>query len=444
MKITQERANKLLIEAIKQGEIDTVKYLLNNSPVKADLHIINEAEDPEYCLYLAAQYNQLPILKFFLEETELKEYTKQKGIKQFVASNLYDTLNIMYEYAGQNGNKELIDYLVEKLPLENKFQLFANAALCNHVHIMDYMLKTNMLTDDDKNALGKINNNAIEWSIKHNAREAFEYLMNYYKKTPYKKVFNSIEFKVSGLLKVVESIKEDTNDFTMFNVFYNNKEVQENYELLKKTMFYNRLAGKNNLPLYKKVIEEIKDKKIKKQIVLESYIEAIEDSGSINDYPVYKYVLDTYPFYFNKEEKENIFIALIYNKNPEDRFQELINYSFLTKAVNPNNILKQAFKNIYIEDTYLYIKEILSEFNTKIKMSHDNYYYFKQMYKLNTDEAIDMLKTIINNYPEVKIEKVEHFFDDIQVQSFLNKWKLHEKLNSTLTEKNKSIKKIKI
>ena len=68
-KLTIKKANKLLEKAISIGDLSAIDYLLNDSPVKADLWMVSppEAYDPCYCLLLATIHNQLPVLKYFLE-----------------------------------------------------------------------------------------------------------------------------------------------------------------------------------------------------------------------------------------------------------------------------------------------------------------------------------------------------------------------------------------
>jgi len=216
--------------------------------------LTNEVEDPEYCLVVATQYNQLEIFKYLLEETALKKYTKVSGIQAYIKNNFYDSLNIMYEYAGQNGNLEFIQYLTSKLQLEDKFQLFANAALDSHIDIMDYMLK-NELSKNDKVSLGNIKNQALEYALINNRKEAVKYLLEYYKTTPYKKDFEGSDFKVYALSKLVSRIKKDSTDFELFDEFFNDKEVIENQHLLKKELF-KEIASRKNFNLYTKNIEK--------------------------------------------------------------------------------------------------------------------------------------------------------------------------------------------
>lgn len=444
MKVSKKKVNQLFIEAIEVGDLETVKYLLNDSPVKANIHLTNEAEDPEYCLSIATEFNHLPILKYFLEETELKEYTKQKGIKEFVNSYLYDTLNIMYEHAGQNGNIDMINYLTTKLPLEDKFQIFYNAAYQNHVHVMDYMVQNNMLSENDKNSLGVYNNKAIEWSIKYKSKEAFHYLIDYYESSPYKKMAKGINFKINCLLRAVDGIKEATTDFEIFNIFFNDKEMKNHYQELKSKNFYKEIAKKKNLELYSRVIEIIKDKEFKKEVVLNSYFNTAEDKGSLDNYPLYTHILSKYKSYFNKEEKERIFYGLIFSYTPQ-RLHELMQYDFLKKGTNPNLILKEAFDKLYVEDTFEYIKEILvSEFKTKIKLNLNDYDCFKKMSTLTPGKTIELLTIVLENYSEMKPEKIETFFEEKSIQEFIQKWKLHNKLMLNLTPKSESVKKMKI
>ena len=44
MKLTQKKVDKLFIKAVEDGNLTEVKYLLNESPIKANLHLKNEVE----------------------------------------------------------------------------------------------------------------------------------------------------------------------------------------------------------------------------------------------------------------------------------------------------------------------------------------------------------------------------------------------------------------
>lgn len=445
MKLTQKQIDKLFLKAIEEGDLTAVKYLLNESPIKANLHVTNEVEDPEYCLVVATQANQLEIFKYLLEETELKKYTKVSGIKAYVKNNFYDSLNIMYEYAGDNGNLEFIQYLTKNLQLEEKLQMFSYASLRNHIGIMDYLIK-NEISNNDKKSLGSIKSNPINYALSHNSKEAVKYLLDYYKNSEYSSKFESVDFKVNALLEIIKGMKKDTKDFELFDYFFNDPLIKENEIILKNKEVFKAIAERKNFDLYTQNIEKIKDKEIKKEIILKTYYYAVEDSGTLSDYPLYTHILEKYKNYFGVKEKESIFYGLIY-KNERNTFKGLMQYDFLKKGVDPNKILLECCQKARTEDTFNYIKDILqSEFKSKIKINCQDNIYFKLLNKeLEEEKIIELLTLVLKEYPETKVNKLETIFEEKEnVMKFIEKWKLNDKLEQKLPVKNISIKTMKI
>lgn len=445
MKTSQKKINKLFIAAIENGELETVKYLLNESPIKADLYVTNEVEDPLYCLLVATSSNQLEIIKYLLEETELKKYTKLKGMKQFYESDIGETISMMYENVGYTGNIELFEYLNKSLSWEDRIKLLAGASYYNHTELMNYIIKNDYLSESDKNKLNNIKNSVMEMAISNNSKEAIQYLLNYYKEQKINPL-NNQEFLIESLNRRITRINKDSTDFEYFDLLYNQPVIQNNQEILLNTKLFQKIAERKNTELYKRAIEKIKDKELKKKIILNSYYYAVEDEGRLKEYSLYKYLIETYKSYFNKEEKEKIFYGLIYAKDRE-RFQDLIEYDFLTKGTDFNNILKEAVRNIRVEDTFNYITDILeSKFNKKIKIDFKNNHFFRIInQELENDKILELLKVVLNVYPETKIEKIAPIFEDKEeIQNFLSKWNLNNKLMNKLPEKKTTIKKIKI
>lgn len=445
MKISQKKINKLFLKAIEDGDVNSVKYLLNDSPVKADLYVKNDVDDPLYALLVSVIYNRLDILQYFLENTELKKYTKIKGAKAFYKKDIGDTVFMMYEYAGQTGNLDLINYLNEKLYWENKFDLFANAALDNHKHVLSYLVENNWLNEIDKTRLTEPKNNAIEYAIKHNSKDSFHFIIDYYKKNEPSLLKNEV-FVTNCLLKSVESIKKETEDFEIFNFFYNDKIIIKNQDILLKEKVFQKIAAKKNIQLFKDSIEKIKDPELKKKIVLDCYYYAVEDHGKLNEYPLYQHILENYADYFKKEDKENIFINLIYAKD-RSRFHDLIKYDFLTKGIDVTHILQETVYHIRDEDTFSYIQDLLqSDLNKKIKIHENNNYFFKTIKtELEENQILEVLKTVLTQCKNVNVKKIQPIFNDnVIVKQFLDKWQLNEKLNYNLPEKNTKTKTHKI
>lgn len=445
MKLSQQKVNKLFLKAIEDGDLNSVKYLLNDSPLKADLYVTNKVEDPLYCLLVAVSNNRLDILTYLLESTELNKYTEKKGSKEFYKEDIGDTVFMMYEYAGQTGNLALIQYLNEKLYWENKFDVFANAALDNHKHVLSYLVENNWLTENDKIRLNEPKNKAIEFSIKNNAKDSFNFLLDYYNKNNPSLLKNEV-FLTNCLIKSVEAIKNDTQDFELFNFFYNNKFIVKNPEVLLKEKVFQKIANRKNLELFKSSINTIKDKELKNKLVLDSYYYAAEDYGRLSDFPLYQYILENYSSYFNKKEKENIFINLIYAKD-RDRFHDLIKYDFLKKGVDFNHIIRETVYHIRVEDTYEYIKDILqSDINKKINIHFEDNYFFKEIKKeLEQDKIIELLTLVLKQCKNVNIKKIQHIFEDNNnIKQFIDKWHLKETLQLNLPEKNIKTKTYKI
>lgn len=445
MKPSQKKINKLFLTAIENGELETVKYLLNESPVKADLYVTNEVEDPLYCLLVATSENQLEIIKYLLEETELKKYTKLKGRKDFYDADIGDTISMMYENVGYTGNIELFEYLNKNLYWESKIKLLSGASYNNHIPLMNHIIKNDYLADSDKSVLNNIRNSVMEMAISNNSKEAIQYLLKYYKEQKINPLKNQ-EFLIDSLLKRISKINKDSTDFEYFDFFYQQPEIQKHQDILLTKKIFQKIAERKNLELYKNAIDKIKDKELKKKIVLDSYYYAVEDYGRLEEYSLFKYLIETYKSYFNKEEKEKVFYGLIYAKDRE-RFHDLMEYDFLTKGVNPNNILKEAIRQVMVEDAFEYVIQILeSKFNQKIKISFENNYFFKMMNEeLESDKILELLKVVLGIYPETKIEKITPIFEEKEeVKNFLSKWTLNHKLMTKLPEKNTTIKKIKI
>lgn len=445
MKLTQKKVNKLFLKAIEDGDLNTVKYLLNDSQIKADLYVKNEVEDPLYALLVSVIYNRLDILQYFLEGTELKKYTKIKGAKEFYKKNIGDTVFMMYEYAGQTGNLELINYLNEKLYWENKFDLFANAALDNHKNVLEYIVKNNWLSQVDKTRINEDKNRAIEFAIKSNVKDSFYFLIDYYKKNN-PQLLNQPIFIKHCLAKSIDSINQNSQDFEMFNMFYNHRVVQNNQDDLLREKTFQKIASRKNVELFKISINKIKDLTLKKKLVLDCSYYAIEDHGRLSDFPLYQYMLDTYSSYFNKQDKENIFINLVYAKE-RSRFHDLMCYGFLTKGIDVNHILRETVYHIRVEDTYEYIKDILqSDLNKKINIHFEDNYFFKEIKKeLESEQITELLKIVLTQCKNVNLKKITPIFeDDNLVKQFLDKWQLNEKLKLNLPEKNIKTKTHKI
>ena len=449
-KLTIKKANKLLEKAISIGDLSAIDYLLNDSPVKADLWMVSppEAYDPCYCLLLATMHNQLPVLKYFLEKTDIKKYTKYSGWSDFCNNtDIIDTVRIMYEYIGQTGNIEMAQYMNTQLHLENKYDLFSNAALNNHVELMDFIIENKWLTHEDKENLKEANNYALQWSVKANSKDALNYLLNYYKN---EKIKNE-DFIFKGLKAAIDGIKKDTVDFDLFNFFYDAC-LNKNIEKIEKSNFFKEIAEKNNINLFKLAINKIQDKQKKKQIILNNYIYSYatynyEEKGSIDNYQVLKYVLDNHKSYFNAAEKEKIFFSVIFGKNREI-INDLVKYDFIVKGINVNNIMIAAAKYSTSEDTFEFMKEILlSPLSKKINLHINNDYIFKIINENFKDEELINILKLMNENCKLKIGKIKSIFSENEnVNKFLKNLQLINKLGDDLEIKNNKIdiKKLKI
>jgi len=444
MKLTQKKVDKLFIKAVEDGNLTEVKYLLNDSPIKANLHLKNEVEDPEYILLVATYSNQLEILKYFLEETKLKKYTKYKG-KEFLDTQIADTLNMMYEYAGSTGNLDLIKYLNEKLYLEDKYNIFLYAALDGHVHVLKFLLDEKWLSNNDLNKIKDYKNRSLEYALNKNKKESVYFLLNYLDKHTKQNQYEKLDFYINNLLKVVDGINKESHDFELFNYFYESEIIQNNLKEVSNKKLFNKIASKKNLELYKTVIEGIKDKELKKEVALSSIHYTMEDEGKLKDYPLAQYVLNNYKSYFNKEKKELLFYQLIYDKSRE-KFDDLMEYNFLLKGTDPNNILREAIDKIDSEDTYEYIKKILSsEFKSKIKIHFDDNILFRTIYnKIDEDKNVDILNIVISNYDNINLDWLKNFYGENDlISKKIDNAILNKKLSNNLETKEKE-KKLKI
>lgn len=89
-----------------------------------------------------------------------------------------------------------------------------------------------------------------------------------------------------------------------------------------------------------------------------------------------------------------------------------MDYNFLLKGTDPNNILREAIDKIDSEDTYEYIKKILSsEFKSKIKIHFDDNILFRTIYnKIDEDKNIDILNIVISNYNNINLDWFKNFY----------------------------------
>jgi hypothetical protein len=440
MTLTQEKVDSLFLTAIKTGDLDAVKYLLGDSPVKANLHLQNEVGDAEYCLVVATEYNHFHLFKYFLEETDLKNYretvwkdnqTDKTKINGFHSryGDFIDSLNNIYLLAGANGNLEFIQYLVKELPVKNKFDLFSYASLKNHVPVMDYLVQNKLLSDNDIEQFMLIKNNAFGYALSHDNKEAFHYLKDYCHKNHFTNM-DSLAFVVYGLEKTLERKNEKSTDFELFDYFFHHPMMKNHqYELLSRKIFQ-IMAGTFNADFYFTYLEQIEDKKLKKQLVLDSWHYSIRDGGTLDDYPLFKRILEKYHHYFNVQEKEKIFNYLIYDKDRE-KFHDYMKYDFLTQSIKPDNLLMHAIETIEIEDTFAYIKDILqSSFKKRINLHRADNHFFKKIQKTLTEEQmIELLEAVRLSFPHTDLKPLEKIFKDNQMaMHFINNWKLHDKL----------------
>lgn len=442
MKLTQEKVDSLFLTAIKAGDLDAVKYLLTDSPVKANLHFQNEVGDAEYCLVVATEYNHFHLFKYFLEETDLKNYSEtlwqshqadQSKINGTRYGDFIDSLNIIYQLAGANGNLEFVQYLIEQLPVKNKFELFSYAALKNHVPVMDYLVQNNLFSDSDINQFGLMKNNAVGYALSRENKEAFDYLKDYCHKNHFINM-DSLAFVLYGLEKTLEQKNEKSTQFELFGYFFHHPMMVNHQDELLKRKIFQQMAGTRNADFYFTYLEQVSDKKLKKQLVLDSWHYSLRDGGTLDEHLLFKGILEKYHHYFNIQEKEKIFTYLIYDKNRE-RFHDYMQYEFLTKSVKPDNILMYAVDNIEIEDTFDYIKDLLqSSFKKKINLHRVDNHFFKKLQQTLTDEQMVALFEIVSlHFPQTDIKPLEKIFkDNLNVMNFINKWKLHNKLEIDL------------
>ena len=244
---------------------------------------------------------------------------------------------------------------------------------------------------------------------------------------------------------MVDGINKESHDFELFNYFYNSEVIQNNLEEVSNKKLFNKIASRKNLELYKTVIEGIKDKELKKEVILSSIYYTMEDEGKLKEYPLAQYILNNYKSYFNKEKKELLFYQLIYDKSRE-KFDDLMEYDFLLKGTDPNNILREAIDKIDSEDTYEYIKKILSsEFKSKIKIHFDDNIFFRTIYnKIDENKNVDILNIVISNYDNINFDWLKNFYGENDLISRkIDNAMLNKKLSNNLETKEKE-KKLKI
>jgi hypothetical protein len=440
MKLTQKKINNLFLKAIKDGDVSAVDYLLNDSPVKANLHITNEVGDPAYCLLLACEHNYLPMLKYFLEKTEFRECCGPD-----VKHGFNEMLYYMYGHAGKHGNLEFISYLMEKLPYPNRFVLFSYAAMENHVHVMDYLVSHKLLSKQDKAEFSNLKNDALKYAITYERQEAFDYLMNYYHQyhNPHhysrdddRLNINSPTFLSYAMEKSLEKKNQTSTSFTFFDSFFHHPAILKEQTVFLDNKIFEQMAKTQNVTLYFGYLKKIKSKKLKKEIVSKSHSFSVQDGGKLEDYPIFKKILDDYPSCLNEEARTNIFYALIYNTDRE-KFHDLMHYDFLVKGTNPNPVLSRAASRILAEDTFTYIKDILqSRFKDKINLYYNDSYALKEMnQEFNNKELIEILQIITQHYPQANKKKLANIFNEHpETIDFINKWTLHDKLDAEIDE----------
>lgn len=451
MTLTQEKADSLFLTAIKTGDLDAVKYLLNDSPVKANLHLQNEVGDAEYCLVVATEYNHLHLLQYFLEETDLKNYSEsawksnqadKSRIDGFRYGNFIDSLNIMYQLAGANGNLEFVQYLIEELPVKNKFELFSYASLNNHVPVMDYIAQNNLFSNNDLEQFMLMKNNAFGYALSRGNKEAFHYLKDYCHKHHFINM-DSLAFVIYGLEKTLNRTNEKSTNFELFDYFFHHPMMANHQDELLSRKIFQIIAGTRNADFYFTYLEQIEDKKLKKQLVLDSWHYSLSDGGTLDKYPLFKTILEKYHHYFNVQEKEKIFTYLVYDKYRE-KFHDYMQYDFLTKSIKPDNILMSAVEQIEIEDTFEYIKDILqSSFRKNINLHRvDNHFFKKMQQTLSEAQMVELLEVVSLNFPQTDIRALEKIFENKPgAMSFINNWKLHDKLEAEIdTTENHDIK----
>lgn len=428
--LTQEKVNQLFLQATKDGNLEEVDYLLNRCAVKADIYTSDGIGGVAYCLLIATQKQNLELLQYFLEKTELHRYTRnQKNTR------LNTTVFFMYSQAGKYGDMNLISYLIEQLPQENYFALFDSACLNNQVHVMDYLVKHHLLSRQDLQKLESMDNIALYYTIRYEQKEAFDYLIKLSKN-----YFNteSADFFVYCMTKCLEFKNKDSVQFDFFDSFFNQPAIAGNQKILLDNHIYRHIAKTDNAHFYFMYLDKITDKKLKKAIFLDSYLHAFHESINLEDAPLFKTILDNYSHYLNQEAKNQIFSHMI-NQVRREKFHDLMQYDWLVKSVNPNPLLFQASQEFSSQKTFHYIKDILqSPMKNRVNLHYQHNYFLKTMgTQLQAEEQLELLTIIVRELPHSDREKISPFFQKYpEVIQFLDNWKLYDKLeaHSTLAE----------
>ena len=137
----KKNLNQKLIEAAKSGNLEVVKYLVENG---ADIHA-----EKDYALRLAAYNGHLDVVKYLVE----------KGV------NIHADGDYSLKLATVNGNLEVVKYLVEKGADIYKNDDESLKMASNHLEVLKYFLFDCQM---------KIKKETKDWLIENNQYQTLE------------------------------------------------------------------------------------------------------------------------------------------------------------------------------------------------------------------------------------------------------------------------------
>ena len=101
MTTEKKKINGLLKKAIREDDIVAVKHLVSTRVTGDKSEPTNQEDFPSSCLVMAVKNNSREVLKYFLEETNLKKYSQEEYIEKIPHQKLLPTSKIFILMQGE-------------------------------------------------------------------------------------------------------------------------------------------------------------------------------------------------------------------------------------------------------------------------------------------------------------------------------------------------------
>ena len=452
----QGKSDKLFFKAIEAGDLEAVKYLLNEASPRANINYKNDprAEYLEYCLVYATKHNKLDILKYFLEETELKKHLEiDDTIKPKESLAIRSIYREIHQEAGKNGNLDLVKYVTKNLK-SNNFDIFKSAAKANHAHILDCLVKENLLNQTDRETLSKNHTDIIKHTYRSYATEAVNYLQVYFKEEIENSNANSAEFKADIMRSMLEVGSKKAGNLSLLMSLLNDPEIQKNQNQLIDKRIFPIIAGKQNLELYSLFLISLNSEYVLERAVGESIKETLTtEKDLLSENPLFMHLLNNYEDYV-KKYMEKILTNTVLNRNTNTRFEDLRNYPSLFKEVSKYKykLLESGVQSLeLLKGIELLTSIVNAEYDEPVDIHFSDNIYFKNLAWqekpgkfFTTEKVIPVLAMTIEKFPNLDIESILPIFEKRETEMFLNKALLRNKLTQDLPSQNKAMKSEKI